>query len=92
MIKTYRVAGTASYTSGGFEITLSDFKKVNRAVVVGENLDGNMVIKYSVTDNKVKIQVFTISANTSTGEISATEVSARNDLSSYYFNIVAEGY
>lgn len=90
MIKTYRMAGPASYTTGGFEVTLSDFKKVDRAVVVGENLDGNQVITYAVSGNKVTIKVYTLSYSTASG-ITATEVSAGTDLSSKFFNIVAEG-
>lgn len=90
MEKMYRVAGPSSYTTGGFTVSLTDFKTVNKAVVVGENLDGNMVIQYSVSGNTLKIKVFTLSYSTASG-ITATEVSAGTDLSAYYFNIVAEG-
>jgi len=91
-VKVYRTSGPSSYSTGGFTFDATDFKKVNRALVGIENDSaGNYHVEWSVSGNTITIKVSTISADTSTGAISATEVSDGTDLSSLYFDIVVEG-
>lgn len=91
-IKTYRIAGPGSYTTGGFTFTATDFKKINKASITIENdTAGYYHITWTIEGNTITIVVSTISANTTTGAISASEVDVGTNLSGLYFEIVVEG-
>jgi len=85
------VTGPSSYTTGGFTVT-TDLDTVEFAVVVLRNNPGNKVVRYSFSGKNITIQVFTISASTTTGAISAAEDAAGTDESSLIFDIIAVGY
>jgi len=85
-----RVTGPSSYSSGGFSVD-TKLENIDVCVVTLRNNPGNYLIEWSVSGGTITIKVNTISADTSTGEISKTEVAAGTDLSSYIFDIIAYG-
>ena len=87
-----KTSGPSSYASGGFEVEIPELNSIEYAVAVIANNPGNKLIRYSISGNKVKIQVFTISASTTDGSISATEDAAGTDESGLEIHIVAIGH
>lgn len=89
--------GVSSYTTGGFEVTIGELKKVVRAIVkYGGNgeyiaqlagIDGNKV-KIFVRDN---IEQEINEAGTATVTVGA-EIAAGTDISGEKFIVEAEGY
>ena len=88
-VKTF--TGPTSYTQGGFTETIGEVSKITSVVISARNLSGNQRIKYSVSGNVVTIQIFTITADTTTGDINETEVGNGVDLSSLVFDLYYEG-
>ncbi len=84
-------SGPTSYTTGGFNITISGLSKIHNAAVVLKNNPGNKLITYSISGNVITVKIFTIAANTTTGAISATEDGAGTDESSLLFEVIAIG-
>lgn len=80
-------SGPASYSTGGFTVALP----INPSYVVVTLVNGNNAyrISYTVSGNTLTIQVFELSADTTTGAISASEVAAGTDLSALTFNVIA---
>jgi len=91
IVVTRSVSGPSSYTSGGFVVTISELTKIKDCIVQLRNQDNDKRIKYSFSGNTVTIQVFTIVADTSTGAISASEVTDGTDLSGLTFDIIVVG-
>ena len=91
-IAKYSVSGPASYSAGGFTVTIDEVKNIEFALVQLRQQNNAYRISYSFSDNTVTIQVFEISADTTTGAISATEVAAGTDLSGLNFDIIVVGW
>jgi len=85
------VTGPTSYSTGGFTVSTT-LDTIEFAIVVLRNNPGNKVIQYRFSGNTITIQIFTISASTTTGAISATEDAAGTNESSLIFDIIAVGY
>lgn len=83
--------GPTSYATGGFTVTLSGISKIHQAIVALKNNPGNKLITYSITGNTITIQIYTITADTTTGAISATEDAAGTDESALQFELMAVG-
>lgn len=91
-LKVYNeaVAGSSSYTS---PYTISTpFKAIVGGVVSLENNPGNKLITYSFSGNSVLVKFYTISSDTTSGAISATEDAAGTDESSLTLSMVIIGY
>ena len=85
------VTGPSSYTAGGFTVTITGIRTIHEAVVSLRNNPGNKVIEYSWSGNTLTIVIKTISADTTTGAISATEDADGTDESGLTFDIVVVG-
>jgi len=85
------VAGPSSYTAGGFNIVVAGLSKIHNAVVVLKNNPGNKLITYTISGNTITVKIYTISADTNTGAISATEDADGTDESSLLFEVIAIG-
>ena len=84
-------SGPSSYdATNGFSVTLP-MKKIHDAIVVLNNVGNTQVKIDSISGNTIVLRFYTIAANTSTGEISATEVSNGTDLSALSIKIFAVG-
>ncbi len=79
--------GPTSYTTGGFSVTLPI--RPTYALVALTNDNTAYKISYSVSGNTITITVYQLSADTTTGAISAAEVAAGTDLSALTFMIIA---
>ena len=92
-LKVYsaEVTGPTSYATGGFQITINEFERIHNAVVALKNNPGNKLITYSISGNTITVQIFTITADTTTGAISATEDAAGTDESGLLFEVIAVG-
>ena len=84
-------SGPSSYTTGGFNITIAGLEKIHNAVVALKNNPGNKLITYTISGNTITVKIYTISADTNTGAISATEDADGTDESSLLFEIIAVG-
>ncbi len=88
-IYTTQVAGPASF-SAPFTVS-TPFNSVAFASVEIVNNPGNKLVTWSISGNNINITFYTISANTSTGAISATEDAAGTNESGLTLNITAIG-
>lgn len=91
-IAVTETAGPTSYTTGGFSITLDGISNIFFASVAITNNPGNKLATWSVSGNTVTVKVYTVTADTSSGAISATEDAAGTDESSLTFAVFAIGY
>jgi len=92
IVTATHTSGPSSYSSGGFTVTLGDLMEIEEVLVQLRNQDNAKRIKYSPSGNQVTIQIYTISADTSTGAISATEDADGTDESDLTFDIFAVGW
>jgi len=92
IVTATHTSGPASYTTGGFTVTLGDLMEIEEVVVQLRDQDNAKRIKYSESGNQVTIQIFTISADTTSGAISAGEDAAATDESGLTFDIFAIGW
>lgn len=90
MIIEKTINGPSSYPTGGFAETIGEFAELKN-VSVEINDPNNKVVKWTFAGNVVTIVVKEISADTTTGAISSTEVANATDLSALEFVITAEG-
>ena len=86
------VNGPSSYSAGGFNVEFPELSTIVHAIVQLRNNPGNKLVQVNVTDNTVNIKIFTISADTTTGAISATEDADGTDESGLVFDVIAIGY
>jgi len=85
------VNGPASYTTGGFKVTVNDVNEILHAVVSIRDNPGNKLVRYSWSGNTLTIQIFTVSASTTDGSISAAEDAAGTDESGLTLDIIVVG-
>jgi len=85
------VNGPTSYSAGGFTVTIDGLREIVHAIVELRQRGNNYRIDYSWSGNTVTIKVYVIAADTSSGDISATEVADGTDLSGLTFDIIAIG-
>lgn len=93
--KVYRdtVSGPAAYDPAtGFVITVPHFRRVTWARVDIANNPGNKLVTWTVSGNQIVVRFYTVSANTTTGAISAAEDAAGTDESALQLVVEAEGY
>ena len=92
VVTATHTSGPSSYTAGGFTVTLGDLMDIEELVVQLRDQDNAKRIKYSKSGNQVTIQIFTMSADTTTGTISTAEDAAGTDESALTFDIFAMGW
>ena len=90
----YKVAvtttsGPSSYSSGGFNVTISQLSSVSYALAQAQNA-GYLAVVASVSGNTVKVKVMYFDYDAS-ADGAAIEVASGTDLSSVTFTVVAFG-
>jgi len=94
VVSAMTIYGPASYVQGGTTITIDELGTITDIIIKLRNEDNAKRIKYYITDvpNEVKLMIYTMSADTATGEINVTEDSTGTDESSLVFDIFAMGW
>ena len=92
------ISGPSSYTSGGFDLTISELSSINFAVVQAMNpgAAGYLALIKSISGNTVTIQVYEVNQDvneggSSTYTVTIKEVGAGTDLSGVTFVVHAVG-
>jgi hypothetical protein len=85
------VNGPASYTAGGFTVEFPHLTTIFSAVAAIADDNTPYKVGVSFNGNTVTIKVYQLSADTTTGAITATEVPDGTDLSGLVFGVLAIG-
>jgi len=90
LIAVVTSAGPASYSAGGFSVTLSELRKVESVIAVFSNA-GYLCEGSPGTANDVTVKVYYFDYD-ATADGAAIEVAGGTDLSGVTFTIVAVGF
>ena len=91
LLETKQASGPASYTTGGFTITLDGIREIKEAVVSIDDANNLYRVSYSHTGNTITVKVYQLGFDAGTSTLTISEVAAGTDLSALTFTVIAVG-